>query len=92
MNFLKRYLKIFIGIAVLIFVVVVFFLTQRSGDLEGANLKKWRSADIERRVAAVKILVASDEHSELLVQCPKPTAISQKVSRNFPPSRPSGAN
>lgn len=69
MKFLKKYLKFFIGIAVLIFVVVVFFLTQRSGDLEGANLKKWRSADIERRVAAVKILVASDEHSELLVQC-----------------------
>lgn len=69
MKFLKKYLKFFIGVAVLIFVVVVFFLAQRSGDLEGANLKKWRSADVERRITAVKILTASDENSELLVQC-----------------------
>ena len=69
MKFLKKYLKFFIGIAVLIFVVVAFFLVQHSGDLEGANLKKWRSADIERRTAAVQILTASDKYSDLLVKC-----------------------
>lgn len=69
MTFFKKYLKFFIGIAVLLLTIVVFFIAQRSGDLEGSTLKKWRGADIERRTAAVQILVASDKHSELLVKC-----------------------
>lgn len=69
MNFIKRFLKFFIGVAVLIFVVCAFFFSMRSGDLENANLRKWRSADLERRTAAAQILVASDDNLELLVQC-----------------------
>lgn len=69
MNFIKKYLKIFIGVAVLVLAVGVFFFAQQSGDLEGASLKKWRNADLARRSAAVQILVASDEYTELLVQC-----------------------
>lgn len=69
MKFLKKYLKFFIGVAVLILAVLVFFLAQRSGDLENANLKKWRNADLDRRMAAVQILSASDEYTDLLVQC-----------------------
>lgn len=69
MKFLKKYLKFFIGVAVLILAVLVFFLAQRSGDLENANLKKWRNADVDRRTAAVQILAASDEYTDLLVQC-----------------------
>lgn len=69
MKFLKNYLKFFIGIAVLIMAIVIFFIAQGVNDLESANLKKWRSADVERRIATVQILIASDEHSELLVQC-----------------------
>lgn len=69
MNFIKKYLKFFIGIAVLIFVVVVFFFAMKSSDLENSNLRKWRSADLTRRTAAAQILSASEENIELLVQC-----------------------
>ncbi len=69
MKFIKKYLKFFIGIAVLLLVIIVFFFAQHSGDLEGSNLKKWRSASLESRSAAVKILIASDDNNELLVQC-----------------------
>ena len=69
MNFFKRFLKIFIGIAALIFVVVVFFFAMRSGELETASLKQWRGADLARRTAAAQIITASNEDLELLVQC-----------------------
>ena len=69
MKFLKRFLKIIIGIAVLIFVVVMFFFVMRSGELESANLKQWRRADLTRRTAAAQIITASNEGLELLVQC-----------------------
>ncbi len=69
MNFLKKYFKIFIGIAALILVIVVFFFAQRSNDLEGGNLKNWRSASTERRTAAAKIITAGEENLELIVAC-----------------------
>lgn len=69
MNFIKKYLKFFIGIAVLILVIIVFAFAMRTSDLENANLKKWRSSDLTRRMTAVQILSASDENLELLVQC-----------------------
>lgn len=69
MKFIKKYLKFIIGIAVLLFVVIVFFFTMQTGDLENSNLRKWRAADLSRRMAAAQILSASDENLELLVQC-----------------------
>lgn len=69
MNFLKRYLKFFIGVAVLILFIIVFFFAMRSSDLESGNLKQWRGADLTRRTAAAQILSASDEDVDLLVQC-----------------------
>lgn len=69
MKFWKKYLKFFIGVAVLILAIVVFFLAMRSSDLENGNLKQWRSADLARRTAAAQILSASDENLDLLVQC-----------------------
>lgn len=69
MNLVKKYLKFVIGICVLILAIVVFFMTQRTSDLEGGTLKTWRAASQERRIAAVKILTASDTDSDLLVKC-----------------------
>ncbi len=69
MSFFKKYFKILIGIAALILVFVIFVMTQRSENLETASLKKWPAASLERRTAAVKILVGSDKNTELIVQC-----------------------
>lgn len=49
--------------------VVVFLLLMQTSDLENGNLKKWRSADLDNRMAAAQILSASDENLELLVKC-----------------------
>lgn len=65
----KKILKIIIGVAVLMLAVVVFFFAEQSSDLENGDLKKWRSADFNRRMAAAQILTASDENLDLLVQC-----------------------
>ncbi len=69
MKFIKKYMKILIGIAALILVFVVFVMTQSSENLETAALKKWPAASMERRLAAAKILTGSDENAELIVQC-----------------------
>lgn len=69
MDFVKKYLKLIIGIAVLVFVIIMFSMTQRGGDLENGNLRNWLAAPIERRAAAAKILSGSDQHTELIMQC-----------------------
>lgn len=70
MIFLKKYLKFIIGIAVLIMALVVFACTMKTTDsLETGTLKDWQKAPIERRTAAVRIIVASDDNLELLVAC-----------------------
>ncbi len=69
MKFIKKYLKIFIGIAVLILCGCVFFFVQRSSDLENGNMRNWLAASSDRRVAAVKIMTGSDDHTELMVAC-----------------------
>ena len=69
MNFFKRFFKIFVGIAVLVLVVIVFFFAQRSGALETGVLKDWRASSAERRVAAAQILIGADEDVDLLVAC-----------------------
>ena len=55
----KKYFKIFIGIAVLILVIVVFFFAQRSDTLETGTLKNWRAATIERRISAAQIMTGA---------------------------------
>lgn len=69
MNFIKKYLKIFIGIAVLILVLIVFFFAQRGGSLETGSLKDWRAASQERRVSAAQIMTGADKDIDLLVAC-----------------------
>lgn len=69
MNFVKKYFKIFIGAAVLILTLVVFFFAQRSGTLETGVLKDWRAATLDRRVAAAQILTGADRNIDLLVAC-----------------------
>lgn len=69
MNFTKKYFKIFIGIAVLMLVIIVFFFAQRSSTLETGALKDWRAAAIDRRVAAAQIMTGEADNIELLVSC-----------------------
>ncbi|MDR0726551.1 MAG: hypothetical protein LBF37_00640 [Rickettsiales bacterium] len=65
----KKYIKLMIGVAAIIVFAVVFFFINKSADLETGNLKHWKTASIERRGAAVKILTGTDEHTDLMVQC-----------------------
>ncbi len=69
MNFIKKYFKIFVGAAVLVLVMVVFFLALKSNNLESGNLRHWRAASIEQRMATIKILVANEDNTEILVKC-----------------------
>ena len=69
MKFLKKYLKFFIGVAVLILGILFIPSVISSSDLENGNLKRWRTADLARRTAAAQLLSASNETIELLVQC-----------------------
>ena len=69
MNFIKRYFKIFIGIAALTLCICVFFFVSRAADLENGNMNNWLAASVEQRTAAVKILTGGDEHTELMVAC-----------------------
>lgn len=68
MNKLKKYLKLIIGIAVLILVLAVFFLRQKSSDLENGNLAAWARASDSRRLAAAEMMTGG-EHSELVAGC-----------------------
>ncbi len=69
MKIIRKYLKLIIGIGVLILAVLVFFRAQRAGDLEAGTLKNWQSASLERRQTAARITTASDENTDLLVAC-----------------------
>lgn len=69
MKTLKKHFKLLIGVAALILVAVVFFFASRATDLENGNMRNWVAASHDRRVAAVKILTANEEHSDLMVEC-----------------------
>lgn len=69
MKILKKILLFVIGIFALLFVVSIFVRIQKTTSLESGTLKDWRVASVERRVAAVKILRASDENLDALVKC-----------------------
>lgn len=58
-----------IGVSVLLMSVFVFVQVQKSTDLETGSLKDWRAASLERRTAAAKLLIASDENMDLLIPC-----------------------
>lgn len=68
-SFIKKYLKLFLGICALVLVVFLFVQAQKNGDLETKNLRAWQNASIEHRTVAVKILTASEENIDLIVQC-----------------------
>ena len=68
--FLRKNFKLIIGVAVLVLVVVIFFVTQyKSTSLENGNLKKWTESAIERKVAAVQFLTESSQNTDLIVSC-----------------------
>ena len=69
MKFIKKYFKLFIGICVLVMVVLVFFFAKRGETLEIGTLKVWRTASMDRRVASVQILTASEDNNDILVAC-----------------------
>jgi len=69
MKICKRLLLFFIGVCVLIFAIVMFFYVQRGSDLESGTLKNWRAASVERRASAVRVLTASEAHTDLTVAC-----------------------
>lgn len=68
-NVLKKYFKFIIGIAVLVIVLVFFIQSRRTNSLESGQLADWRKATTTDKSATIKILVATDEHNELMVQC-----------------------
>ena len=69
MKNVKLILKLFIGVAALLLVMVVFSCTLRKGNLGTDNLKAWRGASLDRRAAAVRMLTATDSDTELMVAC-----------------------
>lgn len=70
MKFIKKYLKFIIGVAVLLGAVFAFFTIPRDGSkLEVGTLKDWRAAATERRIAAVRVLTASDNNLDGVVAC-----------------------
>ena len=69
MKFLKKSLIFIVGIFALLAAVYMFVGAQKATALESGTLKDWRSASIERKGAAVKILRASDENLDILVKC-----------------------
>jgi len=69
MKKLKKILLFVVGIFALLAAVYMFVGVQKATSLESGTLKDWRSASIERKVAAVKILRASDDNLEILVKC-----------------------
>ncbi len=69
MNFLKKYLKIFIGAGVLIVVLFIFAMSMRSGNLSTGTLKSWPSANLDERSTTIRTLVGSDENTDVLVAC-----------------------
>ncbi len=70
LDFLKKNFKLIIGIAVLVLVVAVFFLTKsKSASLENGDLQKWAESSIERKAAAVQVLANDVKNTDLIVQC-----------------------
>lgn len=69
MKFLKKGLIFIVGIFALLAAIYMFIGAQKATSLESGTLKDWRSASVERRAAAVKILRASDKDLEILVKC-----------------------
>ena len=68
--FLRKNFKLIIGIAVLVLVVAIFFMTQyKSISLENGNLQKWSESAVERKIAAVQFLAEGTQNTDLIVSC-----------------------
>lgn len=66
----KNNLKLFLGVAVLILFMIIFFLFRGPANLEKSNMHHWQSASLQRRAGAINILTGGDaENSELMLQC-----------------------
>lgn len=67
---LVRSIVFVVGVGVLLLAIFVFFtLPRKDAALESAYLKDWRGTTVERRIAAAKVLTASEQNLELLVAC-----------------------
>jgi hypothetical protein len=69
MKTIKNYCKLCIGAAVLILAAVLFFMLNRSANLENGNMKNWLAAGTDARIATAKILSGTDENNDLVVSC-----------------------
>ena len=70
MKHLKKIILFVVGIGVLLMAIFVFFRTnQKTTNLEAGNLSNWRAASVEQRIAAAKILIASEENIYIIVAC-----------------------
>lgn len=69
-GFFKKNFKLIIGIAVLLLVICLFFMTQyKTTSLESADLQKWTESSVESKMSTVQILTENIENTELIVQC-----------------------
>ena len=69
MKILKLSLLFLVGVGVLIMAVMFFVQSQKTTSLESGTLKHWPSASFDRRVAAVKILTATEKDNDIVVKC-----------------------
>ena len=68
-RFIRRYMKLFIGVCVILMALFVFIQTQKTTALEAGYLKHWRASTTERRIAAARVLTATETDFDLLVRC-----------------------
>lgn len=66
---MKSVLKFVLGIAVLLVVVFMFFMSQHARNLEKGTLQHWLASSNDQRVATVKVAVAGVGDIDLIVAC-----------------------
>lgn len=69
LKIIKKYFKLLIGIISIICFVVLFLFIIHSRSLENGNLKDWKQATFEQKSSTIKILTASDENNQILIDC-----------------------
>ena len=69
MKVIKKYFKLFIGISVLLMMIIVFFFYTKSNNLENDTLRHWKSSSIDQRLTAIKLLTATDNNTDKILNC-----------------------
>ena len=70
MKHIKKIILFIVGIGVLLMALIVFTRSnQKTTNLESGNLGNWRAASVDQRVAAAKILMASEDNMDLIIAC-----------------------